>query len=167
MPVGRRAGTSDEPASAAARAAAGELRSDRWRRGSARRRARDQLAARTPRLERHLRAQRAGTGRDDRHLHGCTLHDGAGQHEMGRPGGPARVADAGRGFEYTATGRDARHVAQEPSMTDTPLGFVALKSIKQGPEDPKAALAQIRQIYFKTTKRTIEHDMAHAIRSEE
>ena len=48
-------------------------------------------------------------------------------------------------------------------MTDTPLGFVALKSIKQGPEDPKAALAQIRQIYFKTTKRTIEHDIAHAI----
>ena len=48
-------------------------------------------------------------------------------------------------------------------MTDRPLGFVALKSIKQGPPDPTAALAQIRQIYFKTTKRTIEHDMAHAI----
>jgi hypothetical protein len=43
------------------------------------------------------------------------------------------------------------------------LGFVALKSIKQGPPDPKAALAQIREIYFKTTKRTIEHDLAHAI----
>jgi len=38
-----------------------------------------------------------------------------------------------------------------------------LKSIKQGPQDPKAALAQIREIYFKTTKRTIEHDIAHAI----
>ena len=48
-------------------------------------------------------------------------------------------------------------------MTDRPLGFVALKSIKQGPEDPKAALAQIRHIYFKTTKRTIEHDFDHAI----
>ena len=46
---------------------------------------------------------------------------------------------------------------------DKPLGFVALKSIKQGPQDPKAALAQIREIYFKTTKRTIEHDIAHAI----
>jgi hypothetical protein len=43
------------------------------------------------------------------------------------------------------------------------LGFVALKSIKQGPPDPKAALAHIREIYFKTTKRTIEHDLAHAI----
>ena len=48
-------------------------------------------------------------------------------------------------------------------MTDRPLGFVALKSIKQGPEDPKAALAEIRRIYFKTTKRTIEHDIVHAI----
>jgi hypothetical protein len=48
-------------------------------------------------------------------------------------------------------------------MADKPLGFVALKSIKQGPADPQAALAQIRQIYFKTTKRTIEHDIAHAI----
>ena len=46
---------------------------------------------------------------------------------------------------------------------DKPLGFVALKSLKQGPQDPKAALAQIREIYFKTTKRTIEHDIAHAI----
>ena len=48
-------------------------------------------------------------------------------------------------------------------MMDKPLGFVALKSIKQGPRDPRAALAQIREIYFKTTKRTIEHDIAHAI----
>ena len=48
-------------------------------------------------------------------------------------------------------------------MNEKPLGFVALKSIKQGPQDPKATLAQIRQIYFKTTKRTIEHDITHAI----
>ena len=48
-------------------------------------------------------------------------------------------------------------------MSDKPLGFVALKSIKQGPQDPGAILAQIREIYFKTTKRTIEHDIAHAI----
>jgi hypothetical protein len=48
-------------------------------------------------------------------------------------------------------------------MPKTPLGFVALRSIKQGPEDPKTALALIRQIYFKTTRKTIEHDLAHAI----
>ena len=48
-------------------------------------------------------------------------------------------------------------------MADKPLSFVALRSIKQGPPDPQAALAQIREIYFKTTKRTIEHDLAHAI----
>lgn len=48
-------------------------------------------------------------------------------------------------------------------MSEKPLGFVALRSIRQGPADPKAALAQIREIYFKTTKRTIEHDLVHAI----
>lgn len=44
-----------------------------------------------------------------------------------------------------------------------PAGFVSLKSIKQGPVDPRAALAELREIYFKTTKRTIEHDFDHAI----
>jgi hypothetical protein len=48
-------------------------------------------------------------------------------------------------------------------MSDKSLGFVALKSIKQGPPEPEAALAEIRRIYFQTTKRTIEHDIAHAI----
>lgn len=48
-------------------------------------------------------------------------------------------------------------------MADKPLGFVALESIKQGPKDPAATLAQIREIYFKTTRRTIEHDIVHAI----
>ena len=42
-------------------------------------------------------------------------------------------------------------------------GFVPLKSLAEGPPDPAAALAEIRRIYFKTTKRTIEHDIAHAI----
>ena len=42
-------------------------------------------------------------------------------------------------------------------------GFVPLKSLTKGPTDPAAALAEIRRIYFKTTKRTIEHDIAHAI----
>jgi hypothetical protein len=48
-------------------------------------------------------------------------------------------------------------------MSDKSLGFVALKSVKQGPPEPDAALAEIRRIYFQTTKRTIEHDIAHAI----
>ena len=48
-------------------------------------------------------------------------------------------------------------------MPKTPTGFVALRSIRQGPDDPRAALALIREIYFKTTKKTIEHDIAHAI----
>jgi hypothetical protein len=48
-------------------------------------------------------------------------------------------------------------------MADKSLGFVALKSIRQGSQDPQATLDLIREIYFRTTKRTIEHDIAHAI----
>ena len=53
---------------------------------------------------------------------------------------------------------------------DDDLGFVALSSLKKKPAaagpadaDPAAALADLRRIYFKTTKQTIEHDFAHAI----
>ncbi|MSO83934.1 MAG: hypothetical protein EXQ53_11690 [Acidobacteria bacterium] len=42
-------------------------------------------------------------------------------------------------------------------------GFVSLKSLAQGSPDPRTALADIRRVYFKTTRRTIEHDLAHAI----
>ena len=48
-------------------------------------------------------------------------------------------------------------------MSERPLGFIALKSIKQGPADSQATMAEIREIYFKTTKRTIQHDVVHAI----
>ena len=49
-------------------------------------------------------------------------------------------------------------------MAKTPDGFVSLKSLKTGPKtDRKTALEQIRRIYFKTTRQTIEHDLAHAI----
>ena len=40
---------------------------------------------------------------------------------------------------------------------------MSLKSVSKGPPDPAAALAEIRQIYFKTSRQTIEHDFAHAI----
>jgi len=43
-------------------------------------------------------------------------------------------------------------------------GFVSLKSLKdRSNTDPEVVLAEIRRIYFKTTKQTIEHDLAHAI----
>lgn len=48
-------------------------------------------------------------------------------------------------------------------MSDDPHGFVPLRSLRQGAADPQAVLADIRQIYFKTTKQTIQHDLAHAI----
>ena len=47
-------------------------------------------------------------------------------------------------------------------MSDKP-GFVSLRSLKQGAPDPKAALDEIRRLYFKTSRRTIVHDLAHAI----
>ena len=48
-------------------------------------------------------------------------------------------------------------------MADDPVPFVSLRSLKQGPLDPAAALAEIRRIYFKTTRRTIDHDFADAV----
>lgn len=48
-------------------------------------------------------------------------------------------------------------------MSDKTLGFVALTSLKRGRAEPAQALAEIRRIYFKTTRKTIEHDLAHAI----
>jgi hypothetical protein len=49
-------------------------------------------------------------------------------------------------------------------MAKAPGSFVSLHSLKGGSKaDPKAALEAIRRIYFKTTKQTVEHDLAHAI----
>jgi hypothetical protein len=48
-------------------------------------------------------------------------------------------------------------------MAAEPKGFVSLKALKQGAADPKAALEELRRIYFKTTKQTIENDLIHAI----
>ena len=46
-------------------------------------------------------------------------------------------------------------------MTTSKLGFVALKSLKQqGPQDAAAILGELRTIYFKTTKQTIDADFA-------
>ena len=48
-------------------------------------------------------------------------------------------------------------------MAKPPGGFVSLTSLKQGPPDPDLAIAEIRRIYFKTTRQTIDNDFAHAI----
>jgi hypothetical protein len=44
-----------------------------------------------------------------------------------------------------------------------PEGFVSLGSLKGAAPSPGQALAEIRRIYFKTTRQTIENDFAHAI----
>src|SRR6187397_2155151 len=48
-------------------------------------------------------------------------------------------------------------------MAKTPGGFVSLTSLKGGAPDPAVALAEIRKIYFATTRQTIDNDLAHAI----
>ena len=57
-----------------------------------------------------------------------------------------------------------------PRDNDDDLGFVALSSLKKKPTaagpadtDPAAVLAELRRIYFKTTRQTIAHDFVHAI----
>jgi len=57
------------------------------------------------------------------------------------------------------SGEASRRVADDRK----PLAFVSLKSVTGGQPDPVTALAQIRQIYFKTSRRTIDNDFAHAI----
>lgn len=47
---------------------------------------------------------------------------------------------------------------------ETPKGeFVPLSSVRGTARDQKDILAEIRQIYFKTTSKTIQDDLAHAI----
>jgi hypothetical protein len=48
-------------------------------------------------------------------------------------------------------------------MSDQDKGFVSLTSLKKGAPDADAARAEIRRIYFKTSKKTIEADFHHAI----
>lgn len=54
-------------------------------------------------------------------------------------------------------------MAKGPSDARPPARFVPLTSLKGGHRDPAAALAEIRRIYFATSKSTIDHDLAHAI----
>jgi hypothetical protein len=43
-------------------------------------------------------------------------------------------------------------------------GFVPLKSLAgKGPKTTPEILQEIRDIYFRTTRQTIQHDLAHAI----
>jgi hypothetical protein len=47
-------------------------------------------------------------------------------------------------------------------VAKTPDGFISLQSLKPG-ATPPSPLAELRRIYFQTTKKTIENDFAHAI----
>ena len=44
-----------------------------------------------------------------------------------------------------------------------PVGFVSLTALRGAPVDAQTALAEIRRIYFNTTRQTIANDLAQAI----
>ena len=48
-------------------------------------------------------------------------------------------------------------------MAKAPDGFVSLKALKQETLSSRDTLDLLREIYFKTTRQTIDHDFAHAI----
>jgi hypothetical protein len=48
-------------------------------------------------------------------------------------------------------------------VAKVPNGFVPLDALKGGPSANRDILADIRRIYFETTRQTIEGDFAHAI----
>jgi hypothetical protein len=48
-------------------------------------------------------------------------------------------------------------------MAKAPSGFVPLDALKGALSSTRDILADIRRIYFKTTRQTIEGDFAHAI----
>jgi len=48
-------------------------------------------------------------------------------------------------------------------MTNAKSTFVSLRRLKRTPEDPAATIGQIRTIYFRTTRHTIEHDLEEAL----
>jgi len=48
-------------------------------------------------------------------------------------------------------------------MAKRPPGFVPLSALSGKTPSPRALLAEIRRIYFATTRQTIEHDVLHAI----
>lgn len=51
----------------------------------------------------------------------------------------------------------------EPRVSDKPVGFVPLASLAGRSADPAKTLADIREIYFRTSRQTIENDFVHAI----
>lgn len=48
-------------------------------------------------------------------------------------------------------------------MSDDTPSFVSLHSLKRPARSTQDILAEIRKIYFATTKKTIQHDLAHAV----
>jgi hypothetical protein len=48
-------------------------------------------------------------------------------------------------------------------MSDDEPSFVSIGSLKRPTRTPQEALTEIRNIYFKTSRETIQHDLLHAV----
>ena len=78
---------------------------------------------------------------------------------LGRDDGAARVAGAGRRAQHAAAGR-VPGVAPEESLM---ARKIPLTPVTAAPRSTAEILAEIRQLYFKTTKTTILNDFDRAI----
>jgi histidinol phosphatase-like PHP family hydrolase len=93
---------------------------------------------------------RASAG-PDHHFHGCTLARRAQAPRVGRDGRETRMARTGRRAQHATVRGIPRPSSPEPTMT--PLKMLSA--------DDK--IAEIRRLYFQTTKHTIQDDLAKAL----
>ena len=134
-----------------AAALSGRHGSDRRRGGPARGGDRDQLSGESPGRQRRARQAGARPGRaagdfERRAFQGCLRAAAMGRHRRA-----ARVAGTGACAEHAAV----RDSSRRGSLRQTPVKLPMLSA------DDK--LAEIRRLYFKTTRQTIQEDLARAL----
>ena len=131
---------------------------DRRRCRAARRRARDQLPAASPRPPRRARQARARSGRPAGPLERCALARRDRQPAVGRARRAACVDRAGGCAQYEAVRRAAGEPAPQPACS---AGLPTMTRLNMlSPDD---TLAEIRRLYFQTTRQTIAQDLARAL----
>ena len=139
------------PADPEARAVSAGHRSHRRRRGATRRRTGDQLPGGPARSQRCPRETRPRSRRPHRHLERRAFARGLRRAPLGRRGRPAGMARARTRLEHPAVRR-----AQGEPPAATPM--TALKLLT-----PDDKLAEIRRLYYATTKQTIRQDLERAM----
>src|SRR5262245_45247487 len=119
--------------------------------GASRRSARDQQPGIQARHQRRARAAGATARRQYRGFERQPLARGVWRPQLGHYHGPARVAAGSRCPQYAVVRRIPSAASPESTMT----------RLKMLTTDDK--LAEIRRLYFSTTKQTIQEDLAKAL----